>query len=489
MQNILVNRSKKIDSKLYRANYYDFMLYKGDTRELSLSEINDMSIVDFSDFEPNENQTLYSKTTWPDAINKGALLKDFGFTGMDNGMIRFDKNTITDEEFLGLILGTKFAIASGDTRFFMNPVYGNYQDFSYGYGFDTDENNVNFMKLNGGFYQGFFKLDGFDYKVLPERLTHSITMHFDLRPRSDYNTENTVNEQYPENKGIFFFMGARAENKFSQLYNNGIESKLKFSDDSLISQDGLYEIDTDNKFIMFNNTETGLTVSKWIEGLRLKMTMEKRPNINYFPIMNRTETGYTVNNIDEYIEKKASEDAESGIQKYNVTKDLINNAFALMVKDDGSIGYRSFVLDCESDERLGVAEEFSKPGIVKIDQWNSINVVFDTARWADKCDLRSNTMRIKIFVNGFLIFISKELPALSFKALNDKAERQEGVPYNISLGGGTLGLSEAILPDYPEITDYVFPLEQYFCGSFMGDIKSFKIYDGKVPFSSITSFL
>ena len=61
--------------------------------------------------------------------------------------------------------------------------------------------------------------------------------------------------------------------------------------------------------------------------------------------------------------------------------------------------------------------------------------------------------------------------------------------YNISLGGGSLGLLETILPDYYAISNYVLPIERDFCGTFMGDIKSFKMYGGFVNYSAIANYL
>ena len=68
-------------------------------------------------------------------------------------------------------------------------------------------------------------------------------------------------------------------------------------------------------------------------------------------------------------------------------------------------------------------------------------------------------------------------------------EKQETVPYNISLGGGSLGLLETILPNYYAISDYILPIERDFCGTFMGDIKSFKMYGGFINYSTIVNYL
>jgi hypothetical protein len=48
---------------------------------------------------------------------------------------------------------------------------------------------------------------------------------------------------------------------------------------------------------------------------------------------------------------------------------------------------------------------------------------------------------------------------------------------------------ETILPNYYAISEYILPIEKYFCGSFMGDIKSFKMYEGFIDYSSIKHYL
>ena len=94
-------------------------------------------------------------------------------------------------------------------------------------------------------------------------------------------------------------------------------------------------------------------------------------------------------------------------------------------------------------------------------------------------------MKIMIYVNKYLVFVSKPLDAFRFKEIDEVSQKQEGVPYNISLGGGSIGLLESILPNYYAISDYILPIERDFCGTFMGDIKSFKIYGGNINYNTI----
>ena len=93
----------------------------------------------------------------------------------------------------------------------------------YDYPIDlVEEDNMMVVKANGGFYQGFFQLEGYDYKVLPSDIRHGLDFEITLKksefehPDTDYSILNDV---YPENKGIFFYMGTRAENKWFKYYD------------------------------------------------------------------------------------------------------------------------------------------------------------------------------------------------------------------------------------------------------------------------------
>jgi hypothetical protein len=110
-QNIKNNSIRQLDSKLYSANYYDFMIHRGETKNLSLLDLDEMLIADFSTFDI-ANGTFYSTKTWSAATSEGVDLEDIGLTGVDNGFIHFRKDMISNEEFLKLYLNSKYSIES-----------------------------------------------------------------------------------------------------------------------------------------------------------------------------------------------------------------------------------------------------------------------------------------------------------------------------------------------------------------------------------------
>lgn len=231
-----------------------------------------------------------------------------------------------------------------------------------------------------------------------------------------------------------------------------------------LSEANWYYFYTDNKFLLFDRTKNGYTIKNWKEGTQL-MYCGRRNNFkgNLFILMNRTKTGYTVHNIDTVKDKD--------VNYYDPYKDLYNNAFALRITDNGEIGYRMLTIDCEKEgrDKTSMIEGYSSENVIPQCEWVTVNIRF-TFLGGDK-------MKLMFYVNGKLRYITKELPRIDLKALDELYEKQEGVPYNISIGGGTQGLAETIQYNYMLNPTRIYPLEKYFAGSFIGYMRSFKIYN------------
>lgn len=230
-------------------------------------------------------------------------------------------------------------------------------------------------------------------------------------------------------------------------------------------------IDTDNKFLLFDRTCDGYNVHNWEEGTIGRYLQTKSSfNGNLFLLMNRTCTGYTVYNIDQLRDTYKKE--------YNVYNDLYNNALAFRITDSGAIGYRYLTTDCENeDSDYKIEEGYSYDGIIKENEWTTINV---------KLSAMMSKMQLRFYVNGRLVYISKDLPKLNLRSLNEEQEKQEGVPYNLSLGGGTQGLADTIIIYNYMLGPYrVYPLEKHFGGSFIGWLKTFKFFNCSQEFLTI----
>lgn len=326
------------------------------------------------------------------------------------------------------------------------------------------ENNT--IVFNGGFLQGFYRLHGFPYETLPQYIENG-----------EWNLEfNLIPSVQEFDEGIFFYMGTRAENKFANFYNKPNKDVKNINETTsngvLLVKDKYYEINTDNKYL--DNKITGYTEEyNTVSG-----------NNAYF-IFNQTNNGYSVDTLSEFY------NSDDYIKpKYNVKQDILENAFALFVTNKGEIGYRYLLNKCAEDLNDNFEIEKSFPNVIKNGQQNIINVKFEIIRGeSDGCGVPygQRRMRIKFYVNGYLVFISKELHEFNFRELNDIPEKQESVPFNISLGGGTLGLSESYLSLNKKIVklDNFGYLSTFFNKRFYGALKTFKFYNRELSINEI----
>lgn len=224
-----------------------------------------------------------------------------------------------------------------------------------------------------------------------------------------------------------------------------------------------YYFYTDNKFMIFDRTKHGHTIKDWIEGTQI-MYYGRRSQFtgNLFILMNRTKTGYTVSDIDTLRDQSAN--------YYNPYTDLYNNALAFRITDNGEIGYRMLSVDCEAEgrDKTKIIEGYSFENVIPDCEWTTVMV---------RMMFVMGKMKLMFYVNGKLVYISQDLPPIELRALHELYEKQEGIPYNISLGGGTQGLAETIQPNYMLNPTRVYPIEKNFAGSFIGYISNFRIYN------------
>lgn len=637
MANLKVNNYDNLYLRLNGDEYWDFYVNKDSYGSLKFNGLYDnclISYIDLCDTECTDgSEWLYSKSgyTWDKSQSIGYTLYNISYTGVDNGLFTYRKDRITNKDFFELFQNNKLEVLENDTRLKLHAVSGNTLQYEY-----PMEIGECYTKLNGGFFQGFFKTECDKYQVLPSNFEDGDNLYFeftlkkcDFEPQSD----KTLNDKYPENKGIFFYIGTRAENKWIYMYDkedvdgleecyqlgvedfveggeidkkyhiignfyepnpdfegydpfelgdytnynyyddnlyaddycdwndmydyleiesekkpkiidenarhstltwccgeindddfilkpwfrgcgcpisykkvpkpkdpfdqNPLKGCVEFGDEYLVDNGELMSVDeamdyieaeldisdfeyatdngfklseanqyyfyTDNKFLFFNRTCTGKTLHNWVEGTQF-MYYGRRSKFkgNLFILMNRTKTGYTVHNIDVLRNQSANE--------YNPYNDLYNNALAFRITDNGEIGYRMLTMDCDKEgrDKTSIIEGYSFENVIPDCEWAVVTV---------RMMFTFGKMKLMFYVNGKLVYITKDLPMIDLKALNDLYEKQEGVPYNISLGGGTQGLAETILQNYMLNPTRVYPLEKSFAGTFIGYISSFKIYN------------
>ena len=223
MANLKVNNYDNLYLRLNGDEYWDFFVNKDAYGAFKLNGLYDnclISYIDLCDTECTDgSEWIYSKSgyTWDKSLSVGYTLYNISYTGVDNGLFTYRKDRITNKDFFELFQNNKLEVPENDTRLKLHAVSGNTLQYEY-----PMEIGECYTKLNGGFFQGFFKTECDKYQVLPSNFEDGDNLYFeftlkkcDFEPQSD----KTLNDKYPENKGIFFYIGTRAENKWIYMYD------------------------------------------------------------------------------------------------------------------------------------------------------------------------------------------------------------------------------------------------------------------------------
>lgn len=575
MGNIKNFNFDKLKLQVSNSDYWDFYLATDETSGGCDSLLSGSCFVVWYDFNnpdtflSGNTNALHSLVSWTGATNSGYTLNTIGLTGIDNGLITFDKTTgdTTNQALLSALTNSTLIIQSGDTGLIMNAVTGTTSGLTYDILVSSGITEGQYMDFMGGFYQGFYKLDGYDYQVLPTRVNHSWSAEFWLKPKDVNTTGTTLNDLYPNNKGLFFYMGTRAENKFwNQWYgaDTGCTSGCtttactsgetvsewctipKETDITIVGDYGIgiplsppqVEIDLiTNQFLIYGRgsgnkswaTYTGESGTLIIndgsvheqynpncrcsrcsgpnDGLgykrvcdydgsgipvartRMVISNENNPFLVYgrASLSGGCGTSYCDGPNDGFGNETVS--TFSGFSKplteldYNL--DIIDNALGFRITDDGRIGYRLLTVTggCQtiSGETIYVSgvtieEKYSEPYMVDIDDWSYVVIKFVTGYKTD-CELETASKRkgkLLFYVNSKLKFVVNDFDEFIARRLEEYKDKQLGVPFNFSLGGGSQGLMESQTFDGLDPNDRRLPIETNFAGSFVGSISQFK---------------
>lgn len=505
MSNIKNYYFNNIDIRLTNSDYWDlFLCY--DERQFNKSTlycnsiISGTSLISYFDFNnPNSisANTIYSLVCWDSTTlpKSGLTLCDIGLTGVDNG-------------FVQNLTGETLTISSGDCRLFLTRVSGDTYDYDWSIMSGVSGNYVN---LCGGFFQGFWKLQGFDYQVLPKRMHLGWTAEFWVYKSNEClssNTGTTLNDLYPNNKGFFFYLGARAENKFWNLFS-GETGYTTCNSGTTISPPPIKVDPIDVNSFLYNQCGCGSPTCP--DNTKIN-TGNTKCCFDPYDVYNTCGDpcggcGSTNCNGDCNETKVNGFVASTSItQNYSCSAytvynkdpeaDIIDNNLGFRIKDDGSIGYRKIVYtancrDCcvaitgTAVSGISIAEEYSMSGMVQDNKWEHITIVFKRYCKYDDCiesekyppfpDCKKG--KLMFFVNGYLKFSINDFDEVLFKDLDEIKYKVEGVPYNISIGGGTQGLLETKTFNGPDPQDSNLLLEQYFAGTFIGGISKVRLYE------------
>jgi hypothetical protein len=331
----------------------------------------------------NTGFTSFSLTKWNGAISNNINLIDFGLTGFDNGKTNIMWNGITF-----VPSATTFSMYRIGYNQVQNPTTGNTSGLTATTKYDlypmsavTTGISGNYFELNGGYLQGFFKLKDYNYELLPSRFNYGITIE-------------TLLYLYSNSQGIFYMMGARAEDKYNPY----------FSGETI------------------TGTTTGIITSF---DNYLNSILEKQTNKMAFPSFEtKTETTFyeelPINNIK-------------------------NNAIAFTLTEDKRLAYKYINND-------GLIVTNTSSVIISRTGFTWITITFTPNNIIEDPDLlectKQRTGKLIFYVNGRAVWLIKEFPEFYFKSFNNDKEKQLGVPYSISWGGGSFGLKHSWHYDY-----------------------------------------
>jgi hypothetical protein len=186
----------------------------------------------YKNFNPNNvfvSQNYYNPKNNNFCNYTASTVCDIGLTGIDNGLtdkmygeeLYFTNGLFDDSvKFDRLHVDRRLKLIQVTGHTGQNSKFSGIPDYTlYEVVSKNDPVAGKYHELYGGFYQGFYKLFGYDYDVLPERMNKGWSVELVLKPRlcDQYvpnSGETTLNEIYPNNKNTFFYFGTRAENKF-----------------------------------------------------------------------------------------------------------------------------------------------------------------------------------------------------------------------------------------------------------------------------------
>ena len=520
--------------------------------------------------------TIVSENYWnptdtdPNECASASTLCNVGLTGIDNGLV-MNMSGETIQITTGLYTNDtdKYSRYKYDRRMKLHPITGFttssnrlWDDDSYTYDlyYTSDGNSVgDYVRLNGGFFQGFYKLPGYEYQIFPQRPSLGWTAEFMLRYRWTGDTSVGLNKRYPENKGTFFFMGARAENKFyhyadgSPLSDSGYTRVTEGLNCMQTCECGLTGKTNEHScykvYQQSGGTSTNcscgcpcncITTAKYPEldplydgvsnALSLRLSGDTgNPKLcvktyritgNCEPISACTtdESYVTGTTVTEWCSTKGIFDICSGTTYINqenwVQIDAVFQRYEWLdfcdLFDKGGIGVLSETIFTATPAHNSVS--LIEPPLTHEKDYDpaTTEIVTFTDQWTEEQKYRLGTM--KFYVNGRIFMVAENFEEIIPRLLNTPKEKQIGVSYNISIGGGTQGLHDNLTfsggcPDslsgityqqdpecltsydlthtiYSGLTTHI-KLEEFFGGSMIGDVSAFRMYTEPLNTSQI----
>ena len=464
----------------------------GTTNCINCGDFDSDVIVSENYWNPSEEDLINCNTITP--------ICDVGLTGIDNGLVeRFTGETIYLNSGLYSSTSDRFSRYKYDRRFKLHPITGfttsenrilNDNSYNYIISEKNDGDTVGtYISFSGGFYQGFYKSFGYNYQVLPERFNLGWGSEFLLRYRWTGNTDVGLNVRYPHNKGIFFYYGARAENKFYH-YANG--TPITDSGYTRVTE-GLNCLETCG---CSNSASTASTCHYVYQqsGVTSQNCSCGQCPCSCTTYASIPELDPLYDGVSNALSLRLS--GETGSPRLCVKTFRITGGCETTGTCVTGITYTTGTSVTEWCSTRGIFDDCSGTTYSEQERWVQINAVFERNTYLDDCDLlykgglgeivktvytassANNSVslieppvtqeipydpstvevvniterwinekpdrigRFKFYVNGKLFLVIENFEEIIPRPLNTSKETQIGVAYNMSLGGGTQGLHD-----------------------------------------------
>ena len=451
------------------------------------------------------SDTIVSENYWnpldidPNFCPVVTELCDIGLTGIDNGLVpNMSGETIEITTGLYTSVQDRFSRYKYDRRMKMHPITGfttsenrlwNDDSYTYDLSYVNVGGDIGYVaQLNGGFYQGFYKIAGYDYQVFPERVSLGWTAEFMLKYRWTGDTSVGLNNRYPDNKGTFFYMGARAENKF---YHYADGSPAQDTGYTRVTS-GLTCMHTCGCSSSANTASTCLSVYQISGGSSTNCSCGC--NCQCSVTAKYPEKDPLYDEVSNALSLRLSGDTGNPklcVKVFRITGGCETSGTCLT-----GLTYTTGTSVTEWCSTKGIFDFCSGTTYPNVEHWVQIDAVFQRNEWLDTCDLydkgglglivstvftatsannsvslieppltheqpydpattevvKFNDMwneeiyyrlgTLKFYVNGRLFMVAENFEEIIPRLLNTERENQIGVGYNISLGGGTQGLHD-----------------------------------------------
>jgi hypothetical protein len=252
-------------------------------------------------------------------------------------------------------------------------------------------NDISGNTFNGGFYQGAYKTEGYSHDAFPD-VSDGWTIEMVIKKGIAQCSGTTINDIFPDNAGMFFYWGLKHENPYCGYEVSGYTSCEEIPPQNNFKINEISPYDTDFLYYTSANICGGIVKKKEL----------------IFP------------------------ECCDGIE---------DNAMGFMLNDTGAFKVRLFTLsgECISGTTVHnrILSEWESEPIVTDAEWHHIAIKW-LPSFYDSCS-KTKKGTLSFYVDSKREFVVKDFPQFSPYALDIDKSLQIGIPYNISIGGGTLG--------------------------------------------------